>query len=120
MAKIVCTKCGATGDSKCPYCRTVFPDNQIEARLSYSLKIDYANDPRGRRWLKVELYSPINDENEVPVTIADDVKELYKILDLMVKHEKSWPTIEQYVCSHQWEFAPGCKSDINCGHPYKN
>lgn len=46
MAKVVCKDCGATGNSKCPYCRTVFPDNFEEAVLSHVLKWEHKENGR--------------------------------------------------------------------------
>src|SRR5512146_1969349 len=58
MPNIVCKRCGAEASSKCPYCRSIFPENQIEAMLSYSLKYSIIRDydkSQGTPWLRVEL-----------------------------------------------------------------
>ena len=96
MGKIICRKCGATGHSKCPACRTVFNDNQSEAILSHFLKYEEEGG-------NVKVHFTLND-----ATVEEALRSL-----------KSWlmdPNFDpaQYACTHHWEFAEGHGSDIGC------
>lgn len=112
MAKIVCSKCGATGISKCPSCRTVFPDNQVEAMLSHCLKTLVKGN-------KIEIQYSLSKKPELSddENISDVLKHLVEVLKYL---ETKDPGFKQYGCSHRWVFAKGQKSDIDCGCPVGN
>lgn len=115
MAKIVCSKCGATGDSKCPYCRTIFPDSGYEAMLSYLLKLPHPdkNDKGKPVSFKVHLmWLRHHEEDSRLYTDAEMIRELYNILKKLDKRGE----LEAYSCIHDWIFAPGAESSIGCGH----
>ena len=101
MGNFKCKKCGAGCSSKCPSCRSIFPDNTREALLSHYLKI-YNKD--GNIGFVVQ-YQPER-------TIVEEFKLLAETLELMVNGKEGYPTIEQYVCDHEWEGL----ATINCGH----
>lgn len=112
---VYCKKCGALADSKCPYCRSVFPENRQEALLSrvlqYSLEL-----PK----LRVSLRLPVEvververGEEDEDYAIREGHKILYDILHDIVTDEKM---LREWACDHQWAFRPGCKSLIGCGH----
>lgn len=112
MAKIVCSKCGATGWSKCPYCRTVFPDNKTEALLSHVLKWKFTPGDN----VKVEYsYFTTDEELDEKEVVVQALKSLLNTLSAM-ESGAPWTSIEQYACNHKWVFAPGEKSSIECGH----
>jgi len=100
MSKIVCSKCGATGNSKCPYCRTVFPDNQLEALLSYVIQWDRREDR-----IVVQV-----------ATLTTSVEEaLTKTLSALTTCAEK-VGFAQYACEHDWVFAEGQHSEIACCH----
>ena len=101
MANVVCSKCGATAESKCPYCRTVFPDNQFEALLSWVLKWECKDDK-----IVVSYISHTAD------TVAEALEQAYSHLQQC----KDRVGFVQYACEHTWVFAEGAHSDIDCGH----
>lgn len=122
MGNVYCVKCGMEGESKCPRCRNVFPDNRIEAMLSHVLKFqvtphneDYSNGA----WLSIKLYIH-PEEYGLPPNEEDITRKgheaLYEILQGMAAQTDGFPTFKQWACIHQWEFKPGCKPLIDCGH----
>lgn len=44
MAKVICSKCGMTGSSKCPHQRNVFSDNQMDALLGSFMPFTYKSE----------------------------------------------------------------------------
>lgn len=140
MSNVICSKCGAEASSKCPVCRTVFPENQIEALLSHSMKFKVIRDyERGGPWLQVEIFVGNDDTKDDYALAVEGHKRLLARLQAMetkyeVPPEKPverdgvkyismgagrggpYPSIEQWCCTHRWVFKPGCKSTIGCGH----
>jgi hypothetical protein len=118
MSNCVCIKCGAGASSKCPYCRNVFDDNQLEAAISHVLKFEvYTNKtlPTPRDWLSLRF--AMNDDESMEAAAA----RLLNVLLLMKKEAKEdehcqWPSLKQYFCVHVWQFREGCESTIGCGH----
>lgn len=108
MAKVICKDCGATAYSKCPYCRTVFPDNHGEAVLSHVLKWEHKEN--GRVDITFISYSDKETKREKVIDALDQLQKTIKAMD-----GDFYPTIEQYSCNHKWIFAPGEKSEIDCG-----
>lgn len=105
MSNVVCVKCGLEGTSKCPHCRTVFPEFPEEDRML---------------WFDVEALEHriiLSDEKKVSFRVYDDedwlsvLKVLRKYLAIL-KDEH----LKTLACKHQFEFKPGCKSSIDCGH----
>ena len=116
MAKIICNKCGATGTSKCPYCRSIFPDSHGEATLSWIFKRRIKVEKK-LHWLEVFLFMGDGTEKN---NLAWGMHELRNILNNMEDPEvKHYPSIDAYACDHVWEFADGEKSSIGCGHGSK-
>lgn len=121
-SNIVCRKCGATGHSKCPYCRTIFGDNQSEDILSWIFKRRIEKVPskadvdENLHWLRVDLYLGSNKDG---CTTEYGLTKLREILNAMEDPNDPYPTIKQYSCDHEWVFAPGQKSTIDCGHGSK-
>jgi len=106
MAKIVCSECGTTGDSKCPYCRSVFPDRdtliqEIDARVGNRMKI-------GDDAVTVKFW-PNGVRKE---TALDALQFMWDVMHSGITRED----LRVLACAHRWEFAPGVKSDIGCGH----
>jgi effector-binding domain-containing protein len=112
MANIICTKCGATGFSKCPVCRTIFPDNQIDAMLSHILKF---KEDKDNKTVTISYTAHIEDVEEA-------FKRLFNVLSRMetetaeVHGDYKYPSFKEYSCNHTWVFAEGEESDIGCGH----
>jgi len=103
MANCHCKKCGAEASSKCPYCRSVFMNDQREAALSWILKRGI-KETNGQRWLEVSWFLS-SDE--------DLVEGLKKLRNTLTSMDDAY--IKQYCCDHTFEFKPGCESTIGCG-----
>lgn len=115
MAKIICKKCNATGFSKCPYCRTVFPDNMVEGMLSHILKWEHNKEHQEDITISYRYCAEANKTKQEQVQEA--LEDLKNLLTRMDRPESThYPTIKQYSCDHHWVFAEGEKSDIDCGH----
>ena len=119
MSNCVCIKCGATASSKCPYCRNVFDDNQLEAAISHVFKFNMEDGgkPNSREWLVLRFAMNEGEGMEVAA------ERLLNVLTLMKKQAKEsedgdvqWPSLKQYFCVHVWQFREGYKSTIDCGH----
>jgi hypothetical protein len=111
MARIVCSKCGATGFSKCPSCRTVFPDNEYEGILSWFLTYQVSNG-------QVEIIH--RHPRCEDISRAEDIAlGLTKLRDRLNRLAEVDPGFKQYSCEHDWWFAKGERSDIGCGCPVK-
>lgn len=102
MPNVICKKCGAEATSKCPVCRSVFPEDQTDAMYSWLLKFDIAKSPTKGNWLDVHLF----------VAESEDVdKELIHLRDVLNKLN-----LEKYSCDHEWKMKEGFHSTIGCGH----
>ena len=100
MSNVICSKCGAKATSKCPYCRTIFPEDQTKAILSHLLKFPVHKD--GWATGTITLRADSNEEYfRTFIHLAELLKEI---------------GIDKYCCDHDWIFMPGCKSSIDCGH----
>lgn len=105
-AKVICSKCGATGLSKCPYCRSVFPDNQYAAVLGRILRVRIAQELEITR-IKVDY---VVDSDWSLERAWDYLHDLFH--NLVIERIK----VTQLACEHNWVFAPGEVSEIGCGH----
>ncbi len=110
MANIICNKCGLTGDSKCPFCRSIFVDRQsligqIEHVMSHRMKISAEG-------IMIKRYSICHHPG--PETDLDILTFLKDVFDALSKED-----LKITSCTHDWDFAPFCKSEIDCGHGYE-
>jgi len=110
MANVICKICGAQAISKCPYCRTVFPKNEMEGMLSWILKKRMKTDKNGVTWLEISYVPGKN------VDLKEAMKRLLNLLNVMEDKTSPYPTIKEYACDHEWVFKEGEKSTIGCGH----
>lgn len=109
MARVECKKCGALATSKCPYCRSVFPDNQHEAVFSHVLKTLDEGDKITIKYHRYKEEGLTTEEN-----VANVLESLYYILQMMAE-QRNGMSFDGYACNHQWSFCEGQESDINCG-----
>lgn len=103
MSSFYCVKCGLEAHGKCCHCRSIYaahPDKtvtMIEQVMSYRLLLD---DPTK---LKFKLYK---DE-----TWADGLIHLRDLLK-----DQPDDVVRIFACTHEWDFKPFAKSEIECGH----
>ncbi len=116
MSNVECINCGVEAHSKCPYCRTVFPEDQSEAMLSYALKRTIKTDEQGINWLEISWY--MGDGNKKD-SLEYGLASLHKVMCGMADPEGLYPSFAQYACDHRWRFKKGEKSSISCGHKYR-
>ena len=111
MGNVVCTACGTEGTSKCPFCRSVFPeDSKTNIRRSI-LSIEY--DATGPVEDIVVRYTAYPDRHQVGDTgkvTKEGVEDLVKVL---LGALDDWT---KFNCAHQWAFSPGQTSTIGCEH----
>jgi hypothetical protein len=113
MAQIICKKCGLTGFSKCPHCRSVFPEHSSPATEIFEFQgfvkkanpEEEAGDDGKRRWLVGMWTYEVSED-----AAMRKVLELFK--SMLNNPEFSMATAS---CAHEWDFAEGEKSDIDCG-----
>ena len=109
MARVVCARCGMTGHSKCPYCRTVFADNERNSVLQQLMTIT-----RGS-WMDKRFV----DENgkDLVVTlnwsIGDIANHVCHLRDILSSLDDDG--IRRLCCHHDWMFVEGERSSIGCG-----
>ena len=102
MAKAVCLNCGITAFTKCPFCRSIFPD--IEGRLGLLETV------ASHRFI-------LNDEKQFKMRLFDDENwetGLCMLRDFL--KDLTDEEIKVLACPHEWDFEVGSRSDIECGH----
>lgn len=120
MTRIKCEKCSMTADSKNPYCRNVFLDNQYAALLSWIFKHRLETDENGHRWLHLDIrVTEGHWDSETKGWVEDELSEtqamergfiwLHETLKRLVGNEylDNWPpedrfTLTQLLCDHVW------------------
>lgn len=114
MAKVVCSQCGTTGDSKCPACRNVFPDRQDLAEIEFRVDGHPVYD-EDEDVVRMTVKGYINDDQEEELGRN---KAIILALHRSIKHlsELSVEDLTVLLCNHRFEFAEGQHSDIGCGH----
>jgi len=117
MAKILCTKCGKTGDSKCPHCRSIFADEDtpagmIDTIMSYRLAITDKGILLKRMRVYVDPNAPIGPGNEMRDETNEEI--LTSVVGLLKRLTDD--ELKIVACCHTWDFAPFSKSEIDCGH----
>ena len=119
MGDVVCKKCGAEAHSKCPYCRNVFPDDQI-ATLYNNLITLTVKPPETQEYLGGEkaTIQKVNfslDLIHYPEDKDTPEEHTLSLLKGLLKLEQPI----QAICDHSWKFKPGVQSSIGCGHGSK-
>ncbi len=98
MANIKCSKCGELGNSKCPYCRSIFASNQVLAIAEYSV---LSLKEEGKDLIiTIQLYGD---------TLEEKLAHLRAIASQPIG----------LLCSHSFKFLEGEESSIGCGHKYQ-
>ena len=120
MANVFCSKCGITGTSKCPHCRTVFSDNKMHDILSYVVKLN-------REDRQIVILVPDWSKNPgAPAekknwSFEESAAAMLASVASHVAEFSSLPAAEtvpakQIVCIHDWQFAEGHESEAACPH----
>jgi|TARA_Y100000310_G_C20680923_1_gene815893 hypothetical protein len=99
MSDIYCTICGEEGISKCPFCRSVFPKNQLGTMFQNLTDIQ-----------RTEKYTSITLKISFRSETTDD--EIIKHMSDLSGYD--WKFV---LCNHVWDFMPGQESSIGCEHP---
>lgn len=127
MGNVVCRKCGMEASSKCPYCRSVFPENQIDAMLSvvikhsveivhYEDRCPYPKRERLKIWLDIHDDETEEDAWARLYYYLKNIIEPYQPGDEKYSDHVKFPSLKEFCCHHGWVFKPGQKSSIGCGH----
>ena len=109
MSNVVCVKCSAEGDSKCPYCRSIFPDWP-------------EGDTDGEKfvWFDVEALEhrlDLSDPAKVTFQLCRDEtpeKFLQMLRKAMIMMKENH--VKVLACAHSFKFKEGHSSSIDCGH----
>lgn len=104
MANVVCRKCGATADSKCPYCRNIFLDSRDLAILETVMPSFIETDKDNPRKQTVIIRRQVFDG--LDKTLDDIIRCLEYVRDQKMT--------EQFFCAHVWELADGCSCELGC------
>jgi hypothetical protein len=110
MPNIICKKCGLTGWSKCPYCRSVFADRDYKVDDCQVGMLDGI----------FSHYIVLNDPTLIKFRVLRDEgweNALLRVRDLLADVPDA--AIKVLACPHEWEFQPGTCSEIDCGHKYE-
>ena len=131
MSQVICIKCGATGDSKCPRCRTVFPDNQMEAALSWNMVVGVMENREGKKFycLGYRLDGRLDgDTGKLIYDIPEAEEEAsYRLIEIITSSVAQgltgstnetfgMPTLQQLFCNHDFHYRPGGKCRYGCGY----
>lgn len=128
MSQVICIKCGATGDSKCPSCRNVFMDNQMEAVLSWNIAAAVMEAKNGEKFFVLGYKVPkidgigIKTEADAEEYARERLQELIKDCVTQsgvegVNNERyQMPTLSQLLCNHDMHYRPGGKCHYGCGY----
>ena len=100
MSNIYCVKCGIEGFTKCPYCRSIFLDEE---------------DPRGRVEWMVSHHLVIHEDRLEWKLYGKDPASGLKILARVLQGATE-EELKVAACLHEWDFKPCCGSTISCGH----
>jgi len=117
MSNIQCKLCGAKANSKCPYCRNIFPEDQITTMYSNLIELKKEEVP-GDKWMDGVPRQQIS----LTITTHRRLEEKESAEDILLGLVKGLANLEhpeQVLCVHQWEFLPGEESSIGCGHGNK-
>jgi hypothetical protein len=113
VSKVVCSKCGATGISKCPFCRQVFPDNQSMAMWRAVSAFEF--EPSGKYNtpdLVLRLtYHAANEEEAEALKRGELTTDQLEFMKDAIEAR-----MRDNCADHEWGFAAGEKSSIGCGH----
>lgn len=112
---IYCKKCGLRGQSKCPYCRTVYDSCDIDSGI-VQIAQEYfeqfmgvrmsEHGTRGLNRYDVYFWTYAKNEQEAMERV---VGRLQQILQTAVN-------VKVATCIHEWAFLPTYCSKIGCGH----
>lgn len=113
MVNVVCSKCGAKGTSKCPYCRSVFPSDQAATMWRSVSAFEW--EPEGKYRtpdLVLRLtYHPADKNDEKALRAGNFTTEHLEYLMSAIKAK-----LRDLCPEHDWAFAEGETSSIGCGH----
>jgi hypothetical protein len=101
--RIVCNKCGATGSSKCPVCRTVFPDDEKVTYLQEVLTVEIG------RYNK-EWRSQVGTDLIITSTLREGCADPYDGMIHFLKRIRDLTPeqLKQLCCNHHWEHTENC------------
>jgi len=105
MAEVICNKCGATGSSKNPMYRNVFPDDQVVSMAGCFMQ--YPKQDTKDKFTIIFNLLRSDDKDDPP-----EIRAMHAIQDIFKWVAEHNTKIEQVFCNHNWEFAPGETSDI--------
>ncbi|KKN78699.1 hypothetical protein LCGC14_0347660 [marine sediment metagenome] len=101
MAKVACTKCGEKGSSKCPFCRSIFLNNQ---ELAYAELVVNVSETDNSVVLTVNLAKKTADGKKRPL------EEMMQTLKTLSEQSPG------LLCLHSFDFEKEQESSIGCGH----
>lgn len=117
--KVICKYCEATGESKCPNMRNVFPDNLMDAVMSHLIKstfeVEALPDGQKRIIFTIRTFDIVKDGvNEDGKPSLDFMEGMWRGLARQLEgmlHAgpgSSSPTLRQWACDHEWEHTQNC------------
>lgn len=98
MSNCYCTKCGAHAYSKCPRCRTVFPENQQLAVLSHVLTAEIGDYGKQGKCDDLLVSLTLLPDETGPSALARLLRYL---------HPLSEQDLIELFCQHDWQHKPG-------------
>jgi hypothetical protein len=119
---VVCILCGRGGSSKCPYCRSVFPEGQSlsEQLLSSMLTI---KDTSEHRFPLLQVTIEIRPSWVAGAAETPEDKSLRDIYNVLTEYYKLSADeripAKQLACRHQWEMLPGFRCKGGCRYVEK-
>lgn len=103
--KVVCSKCGSEGSSKCPVLRTIFstPKTDRESSFWFGLGYELEEVKEGTGW------KPGTQQLKVTMVIGPELTE-EDAMKNFIRRMKSVPDdqLDSYVCKHSYEHTMDC------------
>ena len=114
MATVICKHCGATGESKCPYCRNVFADDSIGIPSMAEIRQGKGEFGKLDGCDELHLVLPYSFSEGAEASPQDFKIKLLRFHEFFktLTADQAW----KMFCRHSWQFAPGQESSIGCGH----
>lgn len=118
MGNVICEKCKLEADTKCPFCRNVFPEKESPMPfLQYEAKSKTTKDWEGKEFTvwEMRIVLPYMSTG----SLHDALKYLESGFRVIKEHPELYQSLEQVGCDHEFTFKEGAHSTIGCGHCHK-
>jgi len=105
--RVVCSKCGTEGSSKCPDSRNIFPSRESEGESHFWHGMGFMLKPAGDGWkpgvMRLHVTMIVDPEEDEATAMERFVKKMQRI-----PKDK----MDRYLCKHSYQHTTDC---VFCG-----